>query len=686
MENNDDSSCTNTTTVDLNNLTKQKLEGMLRLDVEEICNQLCVFTNNGKESKSKMIYRILALKRKRVVDEQATMVKEEKERVEREAIPIGQLYGSLPWLLIARIIGLACHDTQSLLCTCVHIAHKRRPGMFDERYAVCLPTISPDTMCDLHKYQYTNQYLQSYNFDATFIQGQEVEVEKKEKKEEEEKKVEEIRKQQCNGRYIEYWKKSSLALVSRRVFQLVSTTLFDDVVMEPTIDWWSRVVDNEYCLVKRLRRLVVMPHPESKNKTKMFHRDTDTSRLVLGGVEKMYIKAPFLVEKVDTTRLLANILSGCQSFTNLTAINLLHASINLKYLHDLGDMLKDRSVPFTKIILPCYYDWTVLPQNIKNNLEVISLHPQYEVITFKPFKQAESQFPRLRHVYVTNYKRIYGHNSLKWNGFQMPETVRKVTLNEVPDSVSPFVLNPHVETLRFRIVPIPKHEKMKKYNKKSSVKFNLAGKEEVSRRWNKLATPLTNYTNMGISMNNKLGKDRKIISNRPFVEKKTPPKLIDIPVPEPRIRSEKGLNFRDQHYYRDLILKYGVDYEKMKMDIKLNYLQRTAKEVENGCNKFIGCYGDPIAEIMANREQEKKRLEDEQKELEEFQRKENEAAQKAAQRQQQQQQSTTTATTTTTTPSTLTTTTNNKKTPTTTTAKKVVKKTTTEPKKTLKKK
>eukprot|EP01132_Coremiostelium_polycephalum_P004730 gene4730-5904_t len=161
---------------------------------------------------------------------------------------------------------------------------------------------------------------------------------------------------------------------------------------------------------------------------------------------------------------------------------------------------------------------------------------------------------------------------------------------------------------------------------------------EVKRRWDHKKTLLENYALMGLKLDDKN-------QNQQALDKlgmECDP--VKLNIPEDKGKKERGLTFYDQHYYRDLMLKYGDDYEKMKLDSKLNYLLKTAGECEKACKKFIVLYGHPLHTNITINDYENQKLK-EQKEKEEKEEKEKqlqitkkqEQQQKDKQKQQQQQ-------------------------------------------------
>ncbi|KAF2073900.1 hypothetical protein CYY_004788 [Polysphondylium violaceum] len=123
----------------------------------------------------------------------------------------------------------------------------------------------------------------------------------------------------------------------------------------------------------------------------------------------------------------------------------------------------------------------------------------------------------------------------------------------------------------------------KKYN------FGKAD-QEVQKRWDHSKTALENYSLMGLRFDN-----HKDDAGKKSLEKmglKANP--IQLTVPEEVKAKERGLSFHDQHYIRVLIMKYNDNYQRMKMDHKLNFYQKTDSELEKMAKRFIVLYGHPL--------------------------------------------------------------------------------------------
>ncbi|EGC39206.1 hypothetical protein DICPUDRAFT_75211 [Dictyostelium purpureum] len=167
--------------------------------------------------------------------------------------------------------------------------------------------------------------------------------------------------------------------------------------------------------------------------------------------------------------------------------------------------------------------------------------------------------------------------------------------------------------------------------------------DEVMKRWDNSKTTLENFALMGLQYNNKF-----ISENQRALDKlKMEAKPIELTVPEPIKAKERGVNFHQQHYIRPLIIKYKEDYEKMKMDHKLNFYQKTATELEKLAKKFIVLYGHPIYGdvYQQQQEEEQKKLKEEEekklKEVEEEKRKQELLNKKQQQKSQPQSKTTT---------------------------------------------
>ncbi|EFA81957.1 hypothetical protein PPL_05191 [Heterostelium album PN500] len=153
-------------------------------------------------------------------------------------------------------------------------------------------------------------------------------------------------------------------------------------------------------------------------------------------------------------------------------------------------------------------------------------------------------------------------------------------------------------------MPFKKNNNKHKKQNHKKVQDVYYGNKEVQERWDPKKTTLENYALMGLKFQNTTRdseRRQQALEKLNMVEKP-----IDLKVEPEAPRVERGQTFSDQHYYRDLILKYNDDYEKMKMDHKINYMQKTAKQLENGCKRFIVLYGHPLMPNVEEKVEEKK--------------------------------------------------------------------------------
>ncbi|GAM17763.1 hypothetical protein SAMD00019534_009380 [Acytostelium subglobosum LB1] len=155
-------------------------------------------------------------------------------------------------------------------------------------------------------------------------------------------------------------------------------------------------------------------------------------------------------------------------------------------------------------------------------------------------------------------------------------------------------------------MPLKKNNRKNKkqnHNRVLNVRF---GSQEVQQRWDMKKTTLENYAMMGLQFSNSIRNKERSEKALAKLNVVADPVKLDVKQRPPRI--ERGLTFDDQHYYRDLILKHNDNYEKMKMDIALNFWQRTAKQLENGCKRFIVLYGHPLLESDDEEEVEEEQV------------------------------------------------------------------------------
>ncbi|KAM9984468.1 hypothetical protein ACTFIZ_004159 [Dictyostelium cf. discoideum] len=146
--------------------------------------------------------------------------------------------------------------------------------------------------------------------------------------------------------------------------------------------------------------------------------------------------------------------------------------------------------------------------------------------------------------------------------------------------------------------------------------------QEVMKRWDNSKTALENFALMGLQYSNKFECDNNKALNKLGMEAKP----VDLTLPKEVKAKDRGINAHLQQYIKALIIKYKDDYEKMKMDHKLNFYQKTAGELEKLCNKYTVLYGHPLMgdvykqQQQQQQQQQKEKEEKEQKEKEEQER------------------------------------------------------------------
>ncbi|KAN0023132.1 hypothetical protein ACTFIU_009215 [Dictyostelium citrinum] len=148
--------------------------------------------------------------------------------------------------------------------------------------------------------------------------------------------------------------------------------------------------------------------------------------------------------------------------------------------------------------------------------------------------------------------------------------------------------------------------------------------QEVMKRWDNSKTALENFALMGLQYSNKFECDNKKALNKLGMEAKP----VDLTLPKEVKAKDRGINNHLQHYIKALIIKYKDDYEKMKMDHKLNFYQKTAGELEKLCDKYTILYGHPLMGDVYKQQQEKEKQEKEEQERLEQERLEKERLEK----------------------------------------------------------
>ncbi|EGG22566.1 hypothetical protein DFA_04696 [Cavenderia fasciculata] len=254
----------------------------------------------------------------------------------------------------------------------------------------------------------------------------------------------------------------TMALLSKRIFAFISTSLFTDIVMDTTADT---------CVQEFLQN-----------------------------VEKININNAYLVEKVSTIKSLIDLTPNLRSITfncevsksswlELFRGTTLSTVKSIKFGNavvmypvvtgyigcgreregfEIGSSLVGQPTScLTKIVLPHYFDWNGLGQEFKQNLQVISLLYTND----KPRLNA-IDFPRLRHV----------HTQLEGVSI-IPENVHKVSyLEDVPLDAINILSTLNISTLR--VFKSKKDKKDPEYNKIPTLKkiiiFSKADVDETN--------------------------------------------------------------------------------------------------------------------------------------------------------------------------------------------------------------
>ncbi|EGG24633.1 hypothetical protein DFA_02877 [Cavenderia fasciculata] len=419
-----------------NNNTLDTFNELYKKDLFEICQINSIMTT-GRETKNILLDKIKSSPKK---------ISRENSRVGSfisiTAKDVGVKDGneaSLPWPIVFKIIGMAWYSIE--ICTCIHRQ--------DNHGKLILVS---ESICPLHKYMEENDCLQSFNFDSFM----------------------DTRKFNGVDSYI--WR-LELALVSKKVFYLVSTSLLNNISMKPEDSYW-RHIQKDSCLIKNISTLVVL---QSLSQKKLFNRDIDLTCRTFGQVEKIYIKGLYLVENPSNIYQLSlampnlskivcysplngnTIKSILSNFKNITSINFAWSPSDLS-VGDASSLLT--SIGFTKLFDPNNNQQLIkimtpimdisyhrLHQNIKSNLQVIKADYYYSdkrgddgelIPIYEEFKIEE--FPKLRHIHLS-IPRIRPFT------FIVPKTVTKITLYTVPSTEqlsSLFLDNPSINTIRFR--------------------------------------------------------------------------------------------------------------------------------------------------------------------------------------------------------------------------------------------
>ncbi|EGG19066.1 hypothetical protein DFA_02310 [Cavenderia fasciculata] len=464
--------------------TKEELERLYKQDLYEICLKRKIGVGEAITTIDDLIKRILEQQQQQQQEEEeittttiANTINDDDD--DDKTLEYG--YTLLPWRIIKRILVLVYNDSN--ICTCVYSDRLKdlvlerdeyalKKGVRTFTYIQMQPQIkqqspSRQDMCPTHQYYYDMGYTPSINFGNTSNQKDDS----------------------------KRWKRESLALVSKRVFELVSTTLYTDIVMRPTEEMWNHI-NNKYCIVKRPTTLTVLDNPHSTNYL-MSDDQTKPSRDLFSQVQKINIKGKYLTKSVDKIipKLLPNLTSIIldrkvkppvvnallTSFNNLTSITLSKTFFSNKHLFGDGPKVKYATLlqpgtSITKIVLPTHFDWNTLDARVKMNLRVVSVHHHYET-GYPELKQED--FPQLEHIHIEEGAKKKSKQPV------VPETVWKFTLiannyrkqgtwftnmpdaSETHDTQGPWPITnmPHAKVLRFKgyKYALTKNHHMKNY-------------------------------------------------------------------------------------------------------------------------------------------------------------------------------------------------------------------------------
>ncbi|EGG13582.1 hypothetical protein DFA_11343 [Cavenderia fasciculata] len=161
----------------------------------------------------------------------------------------GALEYTLPWSIIQRILTYASQYNSR--CTCVMVDRdtlKRNDSQTrqklildrlvqdkcDPQFQTILHTsmmlqnemkkrsLTRDQLCPLHQFDHDQGFKPNIELEGISCQ---------------------VSREDCR------WMRS-MALLSKRVFAFISTTLFTNIVMDPTADTWSHITNN-YCIIKQ---------------------------------------------------------------------------------------------------------------------------------------------------------------------------------------------------------------------------------------------------------------------------------------------------------------------------------------------------------------------------------------------------------------------------------------------------
>ncbi|EGG24308.1 hypothetical protein DFA_06458 [Cavenderia fasciculata] len=379
---------------------------------------------------------------------------------------------TLPWLLITKIIRYA-YDFSSI-CTCVNTNRLR--GVYNEHNrfvwdtrsklenlekirddGTCLRVtahlqmeqrfkeeqLNRDDMCPIHQYIIDIKKRPSFNFVGDFPSNKYLGL-----------------VDDSNIR------KLSLALVSKSLFNFVSTRLFTKIKIMPTIESQTHI-QNPFCVIKRATHLSLLPLNRYGGGASILDYQ-DIQRFIKDvpslccDVEELIFKGQTFLDSETLLIITANLPNiTCihhhrktdgttinelfTNFTKVTSWDLSNVSINnSKSLDQLPLLIKSDS-PIRKIILPNYYDWNLLDPAVKQNLEVLSFQEKKSYHLLLDLQDDHSSFPSLRHIILD------GYYLKEWIDLKLPTTVVKVTLLSCrkKKSLLFFKENPQIKTIRF---------------------------------------------------------------------------------------------------------------------------------------------------------------------------------------------------------------------------------------------
>jgi hypothetical protein len=130
--------------------------------------------------------------------------------------------------------------------------------------------------------------------------------------------------------------------------------------------------------------------------------------------------------------------------------------------------------------------------------------------------------------------------------------------------------------LRFK-KHLTKNQKLKAKHK--SKKTYSLSKTAVDLGWDKSLSVTQNYARFGLSETTNLEESYWKTAILAVPDEK----LLDLPEPGEdagSVFNARRVSYQEQYYLKDLIAKYGDDFKKMSMDIKLNRYQHTPRELE----------------------------------------------------------------------------------------------------------